>query len=96
MEKNDEKTPDVPMVEQYKVDAAIVHASKLGKIALIICICASIAIASSFFGIVRVVDIFTTRYNERTTGWIAAFMELADRLGVPEVADDTIQQFAPP
>lgn len=91
-----EQKNDTPMIELHKVEGAIVHASKWGRIALIVCICATIAITSSFFGIVRVVDIFTTRYNERTTGWIGAFMELADRLGVPEVADETIQQLSPP
>lgn len=91
-----EQKNDVPMIELHKVEGTIVHASKWGKIAMIICICAVIAIVSSFYGIVRVVDIFTTRYNERNSGWIDAFMELADRLGVPEVADETVQQFAPP
>lgn len=91
-----EQKNDTPMIELHKVEGTIVHASKWGRIAMIICICAVIAIVSAFYGIVRVVDIFTTKYNERTAGWIGAFMNLADRLGVPEVADETIQQLAPP
>ena len=91
-----EKNNDVPMIELHKVEGAIVHASKWGRIAMILCICATIAIVCSFTGIVKVVDIFTTKYNARTTEWITAYMELSSRLGIAEVADERIQQLAPP
>lgn len=101
MEKQQKSNQDdVPMIEEYRVESTIVHASKWGRIALIICICACIAVVSSFYGIVRVVDIFTTKYNARTSEWIAAFMEMAKKLGVEDGYEnrytETIQQYPPP
>lgn len=91
-----EKNNDVPMIEEHRVESSIVHASKMSRNATIISVCATvvaiIAIASNVF----IVNIFTSKYNERTSSWIDAFVWMAERLNVPEVTDETVQQFAPP
>ena len=88
-EKNNQA--EVPMVEQYKVEASLVHASKTAskarKAAVIISILATVCILGSIIGNVVIVDIFTSRYNSRTKDWIELAKALAGRTAVMEVED---------
>ena len=95
---NENKT-DIPMVEQYKVETALVHASKTRRAALIICILATICIMFSLIGNVVIVEIFTSKYNARTKDWIDLAKDLANRTAVTEVANEntgSIQQLPIP
>ena len=86
---------DVPMIEQYKVETSLVHASKTRRAALIMCILATICIMFSIIGIVVIVDIFTSKYNARTKDWIELAKVLANRTEVTEVLNEntsSIQQ----
>lgn len=90
---------DVPMVEEYRVESIIVHASRISRNAKIICICAMIVVVSSIIGMVSVVDIFTTKYNSRTKEWLDTLSVLANRIHITEVRDantETLQQLPPP
>lgn len=80
---------DIPMVEQYKVETALVHASKTRRAALIICILATVCILFSIIGNVVIVDIFTSRYNARTKDWIDLAKALANDTAVTEVANES-------
>ena len=49
---------EVPMVEQYKVESSLVHASKTRRAAVIISILATVCILASIIGNVVIVEIF--------------------------------------
>lgn len=90
---------DTPMIELYKVEGAIVHASEMSKNAKIICIIAGIIAALAIIANVFIVQIFTTKYNARTKDWLDTTRLLIERIAVAEVANEyaeNIQQFAPP
>lgn len=96
---NEEKE-EVPMIEQYKVETALVHSSKTRKAALIISILATICIICSIIGNVVVVDIFTTKYNARTKDWIELAKALiTNQTTITEVTNEStgeIQQLSLP
>ena len=89
---------DVPMIEKYKVETALVHTAKSRRAAVIVCILAALCIIGSIIGNVLIVEIFTSKYNARTKDWIDLAKELARGTAITEVADETatIQQYAPP
>ena len=89
---------DIPMVEKYKVEAALVHSAKSRRAAVAVSILAAICIIGSIIGNVLIVDIFTSKYNARTKDWIDLAKELARGTAITEVADETatVQQYAPP
>ena len=76
---------EVPMVEQYKVESSLVHASKTRKAAVIISIVAAVCILASIIGNVVIVDIFTTKYNTRTKDWIELVKAMVGKTAVTEV-----------
>ena len=76
---------EVPMIEQYKVESSLVHASKTRRAAVIISILATICILASIIGNVVVVEIFTSKYNSRTKDWIDLAKALAGKTAVTEV-----------
>jgi len=90
---------EVPMVEQYKVESSLVHASKTRKAAVIISILATVCILASIIGNVVIVDIFTTKYNTRTKDWIELVKAMAGKTAVMEVEDaytETMEQLSLP
>ena len=90
---------EVPMVEQYKVESSLVHASKTRKAAVIISILATVCILASIIGNVVVVDIFTSKYNTRTKDWIDLVKAMAGKTAVMEVEDaytETMEQLSLP
>ena len=94
-----QKNDDVPMIEEYKVDTIMVHASKICRFAMVISICAMIAVVSFIIGIVRIVDIFTSKYNVRTKDWLDTLQSFSTRTSVTEVWDgntEEVQQFPAP
>ena len=76
---------EVPMVEQYKVESSLVHASKTRRAAVIISILATVCILASIIGNVVIVEIFTSKYNSRTKDWIELAKALANKTAVTEV-----------
>ncbi len=76
---------EVPMIEQYKVESSLVHASKTRRAAVIISVLATICILASIIGNVVVVEIFTSKYNSRTKDWIDLAKALAGKTAVTEV-----------
>ena len=90
MENNDEKTPDVPMVEQYKVDTAIVHASRIVRdVKIIVAVCMACIIA--------LVLIFVSYYSARQREFLNTINMLTSTTTTAEVQNaDTVEQFAPP
>jgi len=90
---------EVPMVEQYKVESSLVHASKTRKAAVIISILATVCILASIIGNAVIVDIFTTKYNTRTKDWIELVKAMAGKTAVMEVEDaytETMEQLSLP
>lgn len=93
------KNDDVPMIEEYRVESTIVHASRISRNAKIICICAMVVVVSAIIGMVRIVDIFTSKYNSRTKDWLDTLSMLANRIPVAEVLNgdtETLQQLPAP
>ena len=90
LEKN--QSSDVPMIEQYKVEGMMVHASKIVKI------CVTCLIVA-FVSIVAIVWIFTSKYNERNQNWLEVYNRLLEnRSTVTEVQHEPtekIQQLPP-
>ena len=76
---------EVPMVEQYKVESSLVHASKTRRAAVIISILATICILASSIGTVVIVEIFTSKYTSSTKDWIDLAQALAGKTAVTEV-----------
>ena len=90
---------DVPMVEEYKVESSLVHASKTRKAAVVISILATICILASIIGNVVIVEIFTTKYNSRTKDWIELAKVLGGKTAVTEVDNaytETMEQLSLP
>ena len=96
-EKNTQE--EVPMVEQYKVESSLVHASKTRRAAVIISILATVCILASIIGNIVIVDIFTSKYNSRTKDWIELAKALAGKTAVTEVDNaytETMEQLSLP
>ena len=95
---------DVPMIEEYRVQAALVHASKTAKhahILSIICVLlVLVALVCNMVTSIRTVDIFTTKYNDRTEKWISAYMDMVQKLvdagGYDNEFTGEIQQLSSP
>ena len=96
IEKERKSQEEVPMIEEYKVEAALVHASKSAskarKAAVIISSLATVCIIVSLIVNVVIVDIFTSRYNTRTKDWIDLVKMLCGRTAVMEVEDDYTEE----
>ena len=93
MEKN-----DTPMIEEYRVEAALVHASKTAKHAHILAMCCVVLVLAALICNVLIVNIFTTKYNDRTERWINAYREMVLSLteGTENENAGKVQQFSPP
>ena len=95
---NDQKN-DVPMIEEYRYESAMMHATKKSKYAIIAAICANIVTIIALIVVFLVVQDFTTKYNARTNKWLDTIMALVNRTAVMEVTDgytEILQQLPPP
>ena len=99
-----QKNDDIPMIEEYRVQSALVHASKTAKhahILSIICVVlVLVALVCNMVTSIRTVDIFTTKYNDRTEKWISAYMDMVQKLvdagGYDDGIAGEIQQLSSP
>ena len=90
---------DVPMIEEYKHESAMVHETKKSKYAMIAAIFANIVTIIALIVLLLVVKDFTTKYNARTNKWLDTIMALVNRTAVTEVTDgytEILQQLPPP
>ncbi len=95
----DEPKNDVPMIEEYRHESAMVHETKKSKYAAIVAIVSSIVTIVAIVALVIVVKDFTTKYNARTNKWLDTIMTLVNRTTVTEVTDEyseILQQLPPP
>ena len=97
---NKEQDNGVEKVPLYQVEGTIVHASKTVKRAHILCCVLAALVLAGLICNVIIVNIFTTKYNDRTDKWITAYREMVLNLteaegGKYEGTGD-IQQFSPP
>ena len=95
----DEQKNDVPMIEEYRYESAMMHATKKSKYAIIAAICANIVTIIALIVVFLVVQDFTTKYNARTNKWLDTIMALVNRTAVMEVTDgytEILQQLPPP
>ena len=90
---------DVPMIEEYKHESAMVHETKKSKYAMIVAVVCCVVAIVAIIGNIIIVDIFTTKYNTRTSEWLATVQALVSRIAVTEVTDgytENLQQLPPP
>lgn len=95
----DDQKNDVPMIEEYRHESAMMHATKKSKYAIIAAICANIVTIIALIVVFLVVQDFTTKYNARTNKWLDTIMALVNRTAVTEVTDgytEILQQLPPP
>lgn len=95
---NDQKN-DVPMIEEYRYESAMMHETKKSKYAIIAAIFANIVTIIALIVVFLVVQDFTTKYNARTNKWLDTIMALVNRTAVTEVTDgytEILQQLQPP
>ena len=95
----DEQKNDVPMIEEYRHESAMVHETKKSKYAIIAAVCANIVTIIALVIVFMVVNDFTTKYNARTNKWLDTIMALVNRTTVTEVTDEyseILQQLPPP
>ena len=94
-----DKNNDVPMIEEYRHESEMVHSTKKSKYTMIVAIACCIVAIVSIIGNIKTVDIFTTKYNSRTSEWLATIQALVDRITVTGVTDgytEILQQLPPP
>ena len=90
---------DIPMIEEYKHESAMVHETKKSKYAMIVAIVCCVVAIVAIIGNIIIVDIFTSKYNSRTSEWLATVQALVNRIAVTEVTDgntEILQQLPPP
>ena len=90
---------DVPMIEEYKHESAMVHETKKSKYAMIVAVVCCVVAIVAIIGNIIIVDIFTTKYNTRTSEWLVTVQALVSRIAVTEVTDgytEILQQLPPP
>ena len=90
MEKDNKEAPDVPMVEQYKVDTIVVHAGKVVRDVKII-----VSVGAAL--ILLIVYIFVSFYSSRQREFLNTINMLLETRTTAEVQNaETMEQFAPP
>ena len=90
---------EIPMIEEYRHESAMVHETKKSKYAAIVAIVSSIVTIVAIVALVMVVKDFTTKYNARTNKWLDTIMTLVNRTTVTEVTDgytEILQQLPMP
>ena len=87
---------DVPMIEEYKHESAMVHETKKSKYAMIAAIFANIVTIIALIVLLLVVKDFTTKYNARTNKWLDTIMALLNRTEVTDGYTEILQQLPPP
>ena len=90
---------EIPVIEEYRHESAMVHETKKSKYAAIVAIVSSIVTIVAIVALVMVVKDFTTKYNARTNKWLDTIMTLVNRTTVTEVTDgytEILQQLPPP
>ena len=92
---NDQKN-DVPMIEEYRYESAMMHETKKSKYAIIAAIFANIVTIIALIVVFLVVQDFTTKYNARTNKWLDTIMALVNRTEVTDGYTEILQQLPPP
>ena len=88
---------DVPMIEEYRMESVMAHETKKSKYLLIVAVLCSIVAIVAIIGNIWIVDIFTTKYNSRTSEWLETVKVLVNQTTGTEVQNGkTVEQFAPP
>ena len=87
---------DVPMIEEYKHESAMVHETKKSKYAMIAAIFANIVTIIALIVLLLVVKDFTTKYNARTNKWLDTIMALVNSTEVTDGYTEILQQLPPP
>ena len=87
---------DVPMIEEYKHESAMVHETKKSKLAIFAAICANIVTIIALVVLLLVVQDFTTKYNARTNKWLDTIMALVNRTEVTDGYTEILEQLPPP
>lgn len=94
MEENHEKTQDVPMVEQYKTDNAIIHANRIVRDVKII---VAIIVPVFMVCLVSLTLIFVSYYSARQREFLNTInMLIPKSTTTVEVQGGNMEQFAPP
>ena len=87
---------DVPMIEEFRHESAMVHETKKSKYAMIAAILANIVTIIALIVLLLVVKDFTTKYNARTNKWLDTIMALVNRTEVTDGYTEILQQLPPP
>ena len=88
---------DVPMIEEYRAEAAMLHETKKTKYAMIVAVLCCIVAIVAIIGNIWIVEIFTTKYNSRTSEWLETVKVLVNQTTGAEVQNGkTVEQFTPP
>ena len=87
---------DVPIIEEYKHESAMVHETKKSKYAIIAAVCANIVTIIALVVLLMVVKDFTSKYNARTNKWLDTIMALVNRTEVTDGYTEILQQLPPP
>ena len=87
---------DVPMIEEFRHESAMVHETKKSKYAIIAAIFANIVTIIALIVVFLVVQDFTTKYNARTNKWLDTIMALVNRTEVTDGYTEILQQLPPP
>lgn len=102
MKEQEQLKSDTPMIEEYRVQAALVHASKTAKhahyLSIICIVLVIVALVCNMVTSIRTVDIFTSKYNDRTEKWINAYMDMVQKItdgGADNEYTEEIQQLSP-
>lgn len=88
---------DVPMIEEYRMESAMAHETRKSKYLMIVAILCSIVAIVAIIGNIWIVEIFTTKYNSRTSEWLETVKVLVNQTTSAEVQNGkTVEQFTPP
>lgn len=88
---------DVPMIEEYRVDSMMAHETRKSKYLMIVAILCSIVAIVAIIGNIWIVEIFTTKYNSRTSEWLETVRVLVNQTTGAEVQNgEALEQFTPP
>ena len=87
---------DVPMIEEYKVDYILAHETKKSKYLMIVAIICSFVAVVAIVANIWIVDIFTTKYNSRTSEWLDTVKVLVNHMGTEVQNGEALEQFTPP
>lgn len=88
---------DVPMIEEYRVESMMLHETRKSRFMMIVAILCCIVAITAIIGNVWIVEIFTTKYNSRTSEWLETVKVLVNNQAGAEVQyAEAMEQFTPP